>query len=86
MIAFSQCGYFEGRVGPAGPTLNQCPHPASFTGAGPDDTVAVACFSHHHLLKHPTAIHGLGPVDGETLARVAENQAAMEQLLDSGGT
>jgi hypothetical protein len=83
---FSQCGFFEGRIGAAGASLTHCPHPASFTGVNADSEVSVACIHHHHLLGHAHAIHGFDSVDEETLTRVAENQADLEQLLDSGGT
>lgn len=81
MNVFAQCGYFV--LGPDG--LERCFQPAAFTGANADDVVAVACWAHRDRLKHPTAIHGVEPTDDETLARVAENQAAMEELLNSSG-
>lgn len=87
MIEFSRCGFFEGRVTDQGPTLTRCDHQASFTGANAEGVVAVACDWHYHLLRHPTPIPGVVAGDEETLARVAENQAAMDALLDSvGGT
>lgn len=84
MFLFSQCA-FASETTFRSSGVEQCPHRAVFLGATSDDVVTLACSSHKWLLKHSTPIHSLGPVGEETLARVAENQASMEQLLDSGG-
>lgn len=83
MREFSSCGYFEYRGcfpgGWAG--VGQCPNPASFTGAGQDGRVAVACVEHRSMLQHPVEIPIYVDFDGETLERAAENQADLERLL-----